>query len=253
MLCSYGCGNVSEYSFKNGKVCCCRFPNQCPSVRKLNSKNNSGKNNGMYGKKHTDETKRKIGVKSKEKLFTDEYRENLSHSLKGNTNRLGIKHSVETKNKMSEVRKGKPLSEKNKKGISEALKGRKFSKEWRKKLSETRKKLFKNERFVKNYRKWISQKPTKIEFIINELVSNYNFEYVGDFSLWIDGKNPDFINKKAKKIIEVFGNYWHKKEDEYIRFNHFKKNGYEILVIWESEIYNNFDNVKKRFYKFLCK
>lgn len=253
MKCSYGCGNEGIYKFKNGKVCCSEITNKCPKIRKKNSKKNSGKNNGMYGKKHSKETKRKIGEKSKEKIFTDEYREKLRQANIGNKKRLGIKHSDESKLKISNSLKGRTLSEKNKLGISKALKGRKFSKEWRHKLSKSRKKLFKDPKFVKKYKKWISQKPTKIEVIIEKLVVKYGFEYVGDFSLWIDGKNPDFINKKDKKIIEVFGDYWHKKEDEYIRYKHFKNNGYKILVIWEHEIYKNFENVKRRFYKYEVK
>jgi hypothetical protein len=27
--------------------------------------------------------------------------------------------------------------------------------------------------------------------------------------VWIDGSNPDFINENDKKIIELFGDFWH--------------------------------------------
>ena len=249
-LCDYGCGQVAIHQYKNGKWCCSKSKNSCPVMKKINSKLNTGKNNGMFGRKHSDETKKKIGEKSKQKIFDDSYRNKLRENMKGNTRRLGIKHSEESKVKISKALKGKPLSEKNKKGISKALKGRVFTRAWKKKLSISAKKKFQDPIFLKKYKKSMAIKPNSIEKIISELVNEYGYKYVGDYSIWVDGKNPDFIKEKDKKIIEVFGDYWHKKDDEYIRYVHFKKNGYKLLVIWEHEIYENLKNVKKRFLKF---
>ena len=33
MLCSYGCGNIATYQFKNGKWCCLKNHRQCPAVK----------------------------------------------------------------------------------------------------------------------------------------------------------------------------------------------------------------------------
>ena len=55
-------------------------------------------------------------------------------------------------------------------------------------------------------------------------------------------KNPDFVDIKNKKIIEVFGDYWHTKkarcyeETEKGRIEYFAKFGYNTLVIWEKEL-----------------
>lgn len=251
--CSYGCNQKAKYKLKNGKYCCCEHHASCPALREKNSISNSGEKNGMYGRKHSDETKKKIGEKSKEKIFTKDYRKKLSKATAGKNNPMyGKKRvvSIETRNKISLALKGKPLSEKNKQGISKALKGRIFSKEWRRKLSRKRKQKFKDPKFLKQFKKSISKKPTTIEKIINELVESQGYKYTGNFSVWVDGKNPDFINESDKKIIEVFGDYWHKPIDEFIRYKHFKKNGYKLLVIWEHEIYKNFENVRRRFFKF---
>lgn len=60
-----------------------------------------GEDNPMYGKKHSEETKRKISESHK-----------------------GILHSEETKKKFSEMRKGNTLSEEHKRKLSEANKGK---------------------------------------------------------------------------------------------------------------------------------
>jgi len=70
----------------------------------------------QYGKRHTDETLRKISVAM-----------------------MGRKPSEETRRKMSEARKGKPLPEETRRKMSEARKGKHLSEETRRKLSEARK------------------------------------------------------------------------------------------------------------------
>lgn len=66
----------------------------------------------------------------------------------------------------------------------------------------------------------------------------------------INGKNPDFTNCNGKKkLIELFGDYWHKGEDPQDRINIFKKFGYDTLVIWESEL-KDINKVKNKVIKF---
>lgn len=56
------------------------------------------------------------------------------------------------------------------------------------------------------------------------------------------------VNGK-KKIIEVFGEYWHKSEEEQQRINHFKQFGFDTLVIWAKEL-NNTDELKQKLLNF---
>lgn len=50
--------------------------------------------------------------------------------------------------------------------------------------------------------------------VLNTFYPN-EWEYVGNGQLIIGGKCPDFVNINGKKqIIEVFGEYWHKEEEE---------------------------------------
>lgn len=93
-------------------------------------------------------------------------------------------------------------------------------------------------------RKIKPNKPEKIVLDILDKVYPNEWKYVGDGDLIIGGYNPDFVNINGqKKIIEVFGDYWHKiREDigwsrtELGRIMCFKAFGYETLIIWESDI-----------------
>jgi len=87
-----------------------------------------------------------------------------------------------------------------------------------------------------------NRKPNTKEIILNKILNkNYpnEYKYVGDFQFWLGGKNPDFMNMNSqKKLIEFYGNYWHKDENPKGRIRHFKKYGFDTLVIWERELKN---------------
>jgi very-short-patch-repair endonuclease len=86
------------------------------------------------------------------------------------------------------------------------------------------------------------------EQILNSLICK-NFEYVGNGKFWIERFNPDFIDIKNKKIVELYGDYWHKlsgyKERDKRRLIVYKNNGYKTLVIWEHEL-KNLDILNKK-------
>jgi len=72
------------------------------------------------------------------------------------------------------------------------------------------------------------------------------YKYTGDGALWIGGLNPDFAHcGDKKKLIELFGDYWHEgdvlktrgwKSTEFGRKAVFSQLGYDTLIIWESEL-----------------
>lgn len=62
------------------------------------------------------------------------------------------------------------------------------------------------------------------------------FEYVGDGSLIIGGKNPDFCHTSASFLIEIYGDYWHAGEDPQERIDYFSTYGYKTIVLWETEV-----------------
>lgn len=68
------------------------------------------------GKAHSEQTKAKISaiLKGKSKIFSDEHKSKIGAAQKGNTKALGYKHSEEARAKMSAAQKGKVLSEETK-------------------------------------------------------------------------------------------------------------------------------------------
>ena len=96
------------------------------------SKAMKGENNPLYGKHHSDETKKKMSEAHKVKHYSDETRKKISEETKEKMSEAhkGKHHSEEAKKKMSEAQKGKPspnkgkrFSEEHKKNIGEARKG----------------------------------------------------------------------------------------------------------------------------------
>ena len=109
----------------------------------------------------------------------------------------------------------------------------------------------------KRMMKGMNRKATKPEIIIRILLYVLfpkQYKYVGNGKIWIDGFNPDFININGqKKIIEVYGDYWHntpeRKERDKERLKTYNKYGYKTLVIWEHELKDT-NKIKDRLLKF---
>lgn len=78
--------------------------------------------------------------------------------------------------------------------------------------------------------------PTTLEKGLGRILARHfpgEWMYTGDKPT-IEGYRPDFINCNGKKlIIEAFGCFWHKVEEEEVRKRLFAGYGYKTLVIWE--------------------
>jgi len=90
-----------------------------------------GEKNPFFGKKHDDETKKRISETKKNnpskfwlgKARSEETKKKISESLKGNTpGNKGMKYSKELRQKMSLVQKGKVLSQETKQKLSDSVK-----------------------------------------------------------------------------------------------------------------------------------
>jgi G:T-mismatch repair DNA endonuclease (very short patch repair protein) len=247
MLCDYGCNQEGRYQLKNGKWCCCKSPTQCPITKnKIRSKIKllHDDENSIYNK-----NKEKIRIKQSNsqvlawkkdthKCKTQEVKKR-QRDINLKNRKLGIYDTKEYRKKLSASHKKiwkNPNSSYN-------------SEERSIKISRSMKKLYTDEGYLKKLQKGLKTKPNKPEqFIIKILrvVNKNNFKFVGNFTKWIGGRNPDFLDKNNNKIIELFGDYWHSKEltglskleHENERKKHFKKYGYDTLIIWEHELKN---------------
>ncbi len=84
-LCDYGCGQIANYQFKNGKWCCSEYFVKCPKIRKKKKGQVAWNKGKVYskeerkkmsldqtGKKHSEKTKKKIGIKVKGRKYSKE-------------------------------------------------------------------------------------------------------------------------------------------------------------------------------------
>ena len=93
----------------------------------------SGMKHPMFGKHHSEETKKKISESKKN--ISEETKKKISEAMKGR------QFSDETKRKISEAKKGKPKSEETKQKMSEAQKGKPSPNKGKKMSEEQKKKL----------------------------------------------------------------------------------------------------------------
>lgn len=92
-----------------------------------------GVDNPTYGRKHTDETKRKLSIARRKRITKDSTRQKISESCKGRV------VSEETRKKISDGNKGRVVSEETKNKLSVIATERMKSPELRKIISESNK------------------------------------------------------------------------------------------------------------------
>lgn len=221
-----------------------------------------GKPSKKKGKLLSEEIRKKMSQSAIGKIFSDKSKERMKLS------HLGKKHSEETKQKIGMAHKGKKVNTKGKtfeeiygkenankikEKILKSLTGRKLSKEHIEHLSKSHMGHKHSEETIKKFlgRRKMSSLEVKFNIICVKL--NIPFEFVGNGKFFIDKKNPDFINKDKKIVVEVFykkhkclissknkfgiGYDWTKLE-KYIteRTEIFSKNGWNPLFFDETQV-----------------
>jgi G:T-mismatch repair DNA endonuclease (very short patch repair protein) len=218
--------------------------------------------NPMLGKHHTDETKNKISEKRKIAIKNNanlgfikgneyyKHANNIIHRfVKGNIpHNLGKRWSEETKRKIGDIAK------------YEYSIGKRIPSLLGKHHSNKTKMLIAEKVSIARHRGCYCQKPNKPELFLLDLITKNNFalKYVGDGKVYFKGNthyfNPDFINEDSKCIIEIFGSYWHNIPNAKIkdkeRLITYQKHGYKTLVLWEHELYDK-QLIIKRIEEFL--
>ena len=224
-LCDYGCGKPALHLFKSGNWGCGKSPNSCLVVKEKNGKSKRGK----LCKPHTKEHKLKCKLKAIGRIKSSEHCKNLSKSLTGR--------------KLPQIVKDK--------------------------IRKTVKNIWKDEEFIKKWQSsfYLKNSPNKPEKkiinILDEIFDKETYVYTGNRTFWVNRRNPDFVCRKEKKIIEFFGDYSHgfeyrlkygndsKTNSEHVadRINYFKKYNFDCLIIWEHEM-KDLTEVKEKIKKF---
>jgi len=133
--------------------------------------------------------------------------------------------------------------------------GKTHSLETRSKMSVAAKKLFQDPVYRKRLSAAWNMKPNQPEILLLWLLEGLysgDWQYMGDFSFIVNGKNPDFMHVKQKKLIEFFGDYWHRNDCPGVRAAIFAACGYQTLVIWECEM-KDLERVADRIHEFALK
>jgi len=193
----------------------------------------------------------RVGIQETKDTYVEYTLESFIEDWKNEKSRVGREVAKKWHNSLT-LQEREVLRQKISQGIS---------KETRKMFSERMKKnnpMFDRqnvEKMIKSLSKSIKIKPNKPEKQLIQLFKKHRlpFQYTGDGSYLIKGKVPDFINFEKKKIIELFGRFWHSnnnqwydtKNDERERIDFFKKNGFDCLVIWDDELENEKELIKR--------
>ena len=151
--------------------------------------------------------------------------------------------------KRSEKLKGCKSEKKDK--TFEEMYGAKRANKMRMNTSNISKERWKNKEYVKKLLSSLKVSPNKKEIKLINLINKYNlpYKFVGCGDYIIEKFNPDFIHLNDRKIIELFGDYWHNRVDykKRDRFREivYKRNGFKTLIIWEHELRNMSDVLNK--------
>jgi hypothetical protein len=135
--------------------------------------------------------------------------------------------------------------------------GHKHSPESKAKIGMATRRLFKTEEYVSSWSKGMTSLPNKLERHFDSITPK-NVKYTGDgkfFLTFKDGtvKNPDFVIEHSRKVIEVYGDYWHRNDNPEDIVKAYIEIGFDCLVVWEREIHENEELILARVKKFIDK
>ncbi|RJQ27030.1 hypothetical protein C4577_01790 [Candidatus Parcubacteria bacterium] len=150
-------------------------------------------------------------------------------------------------------------------GLPSPFKGKHLSDNAKSKLSKKAKERWKDPKYafkrmegLRRNKKNGWECPNKYEISLIEILNQQypdQYKFVGDWSLIVDGKNPDFISVDKNNVIEVFGEVYHdpkasawdipehRTEEGTRRF--YEEHGYRVLIVWCKEFRNQNKLIEK--------
>lgn len=261
IICDFGCGSLARYIFLNGSFCCSKHYKECLAERDRCKKRVSGSENPMYGKTHTEEWKKKVGLKILGNKHNQNTKDKIGERIKNARSKkhwssmIGKHHTEESKQKLRFKLTGRIVTQEFRtrcsircSGSGNPMYGKHQSESSRITISKKNKEKFCQKDFLEKWKRSVYRKKNKPESLIDNILSTKfsGYVYTGDYKVWIGGKNPDFLNEGKKKIIEFFGDYWHDEvftgEENQLhenkRIEHFKKYGYDTLILRQKDLDN---------------
>lgn len=214
-----------------------------------------GEKHHLYGTKHSSQTKElmiKNHLGMKGKRHSDETKKRMSLSQTGKT------RTEETKRKIGEASRNRPsISEETRKNMSRSHLGHKTSEETKRKIGEKNKISCKGKKQTESAKQKIREyqishpnrsfKDTNIEKIAEEELKFRNINYKKQFPLYGIAK-VDFYLPEHKIVIQCDGCFWHgcptcdlrkekyKREREEKQDLVLKENGLKVFRFWGHEI-----------------
>ena len=188
----------------------------------------SGTNHPMFGKHHTEESKKKNRLSHLGKHLS------LSTEFKKGSRGFIGKHSEESRKKMSEYRKGKRIGKDN------PFYGRHHTSEFIQRK--------KQQRALQVFPIKDTKIEVKVQDYLNQLGVSFNTHRQLDI---LHSYQTDIFIPSINLVIECDGDYWHANpsiysnpndkqlkqiEKDKIRTEELKEKGYNVLRLWESDI-----------------
>lgn len=190
-------------------------------------------------------TAKRLGFKPPSMLgkhFSEEHKAKISEALKGKSTWNKGKHlTKDWKRKIGEAQKGKIIPIEARIKLSKINKGKKLSKITKERIGEASKQHWQDIDFARKTMEArhtkLNKKELKLYSILQEILpGEYALNIKAEIMI-LGGKIPDFVNINGqKKVIELYGDYWHRDDDPQDRIDLFQKFGWDALVVWEREL-----------------
>ena len=164
----------------------------------------------------SEETKRRNSEASRRNWENPEYRRNMLEVC------IPALHTSEMNQRQSQAMEGCVPWNKGRTGV--------YTEEVLQRISETVRQGWMEGKYTAS-----CQSPNKSEQQLGVILKGYGFSFVGNRQLLVGGKCPDFWDG-GTKLVELYGDHWHRGQNPQDRIEFFARYGYGCLVIWESEL-----------------